>query len=60
MIGSGRSYVVVGSCFFSGPGYCTYTVWDIQGLTGLDRVWIWATAGQEKNKLTGTKIPLQN
>ena len=61
MIGSGRSYVVVGSCDIFFSDQVLYVCGGaIQGLAGLDRAWIWATAGQEKNKLAGTKIPLRN
>ena len=58
MIGFGRSYVDVGSCdvFFRTRVLYVYGL----GYTGLERAWIWAAAGQEKNKLAGTKIPLRN
>ena len=58
MIGFGRSYVDVGSCdvFFRTRVLYVYGL----GYTGLDRAWIWAAAGQEKNKFAGTKIPLRN
>ena len=65
MIESGRSYVVVGSCdvFFSDQGTVRIRSGLYrarQGLAGLDRAWIWDTAGQEKTKLAGTEMPLGN
>ena len=56
MIGIGRSYVDVGSCdvFFRTRVLYVYGL----GYTGLDRAWIWAAAGQEKNKFGGDKNTL--
>ena len=55
MIGFGRSYVDVGSCdvFFRTRVLYVYGL----GYTGLDRAWIWATAGQEKTNPRGQKYP---
>ena len=61
MIGSGRSYVVVGSCdvFFSDQVLYVYGLGYIglgRARQGLDLGY----GGPEKNKLAGTKIPLRN